>query len=123
MTQAFLIRIAMLTGVLMFGGVTWFLRQSEPTPQVESTLLPTLLWMARAVWAVAIVGCIILFGIVRRDPSGLRARRLSVIAWALGESVALFGGAVWFLTGTPVWYAPGVVFLVLTFIAFPARRG
>ena len=76
MTQAFLIRIAMLTGVLMFGGVTWFLRQSEWAPQVEASVLPTLLWMARAVWAVAIV-----------------------------------------------WYAPGVVFLVLTFIAFPARRG
>ncbi|MDP1858675.1 MAG: hypothetical protein Q8K82_08390 [Gemmatimonadaceae bacterium] len=123
MTQAFLIRIAMLTGVLMFGGVTWFLRQSEPAPQVEASVLPTLLWMARAVWAVAIVGCVILFGIVRRDHSGVRARKLSVIAWALGESVALLGGAVWFLTGTPIWYAPGVVFLVLTFIAFPARRG
>ena len=49
MTPPFLIRIAMLTGVLMFGGVTWFLRQSEPAPQLEASVLPTLLWMARAV--------------------------------------------------------------------------
>ncbi len=122
MTPAIAIRLAMLMGVLMFGGVTWFIRQSDPAPPFDPALMPALLWSARAVWGVALVVCFVLFGIMRNEREGPRARRLSVVGWALGEGVALFGGAVWFLTGTPAWYVPGLVFLVLTFLAFPIRR-
>jgi hypothetical protein len=45
----------------------------------------------------------------------------SIGAWALGEMVALLGGVVWMITGSPAWYFPGLVFLVLTFLVFPAR--
>jgi hypothetical protein len=34
----------------------------------------------------------------------------------------MVGGVIWFLTGITQWYSAGLVYLVLTFLAFPARR-
>ncbi|MEO6447369.1 MAG: hypothetical protein ABIZ91_16700 [Gemmatimonadaceae bacterium] len=116
------IRFAMMLGVLLFGGVTWFLRQSGEGDTMDQSLLPSLLWIARGLWVLAIAGCIGLFGVLRNTTSPARVSQLSIIGWALGESVALLGGVVWFVTGSPAWYLPGVVFLLLTFVAFPGRR-
>jgi hypothetical protein len=116
------IRFAMLTGVLLFGGVTWFIRQSPDAPQYPADSASTLLWAARVAWILAIGGCIALFVAIRPARTTARAASLSIAAWALGEMVALFGGVVWFLTGSPAWYVPGLIFLVLTFLAFTGRR-
>jgi hypothetical protein len=48
-----------------------------------------------------------------------QASTLAILAWSLGETVALFGGVVFFLTATPGWYVAGVVALALAFVAFP----
>lgn len=124
MTPALVIRITMVTGVLLFGAVTWFLRRSGSAP---SPLTPeaarTLLWMGRAAWATALAGCVVLFALMQREPTSARTQRLSIVAWALGEMVALFGGVVWFLTGMTEWYVSGVVFLVLSLLAFPGASG
>lgn len=123
MTPAHLIRFAMLTGVLLFGGVTWLLRRSgEAPPALDATDALTLVWMGRIAWLVAIGGSILVFALLQQRPSSARIGRLSIVAWALGELVALYGGVVWFLTGSSAWYLPGLVFLVLSFLAFPARR-
>lgn len=124
MTPPLLIRIAMLTGVLLFGGVTWFLRQSGSAPEPPTAeSARTLLWMGRAAWAAAIAGCVVLFALLQREPSTARTRTLSIVAWAFGELVALYGGVVWFLTGLTQWYVSGVIFLVLSLLAFPGGRG
>lgn len=121
MTPALAIRFAMLTGVLIFGGVVFYVNKSAPAMPEESQGM--LLLMGRLLWAVAIGGCIFLYQAVGRASAG-RASQLQIIAWALGEAVALFGGVVWFLTGTPAWYIPGLTFLVLTFLVFrPATAG
>jgi hypothetical protein len=122
MTPALAIRFAMLVGVLLFGLVTYFARSPGAVPSdLSAERAAPLLWMARLLWGVAIVGCIVLYLATRRTTSPARVATLSIVAWALGETVALFGGAVWFLTGVPSWYLPGVTFLVLTFVAFPGR--
>jgi hypothetical protein len=121
-TPALAIRFAMLTGVLLFGGVVWFLQRSGDAPggmPEESQRM--LLLMGRLLWVAAIGGCIFLFRALGSAPAP-RAAQLHVVGWALGESVALFGAVVWFLTGTPAWYLPGLTFLVLTFLVFRGRR-
>jgi hypothetical protein len=42
------------------------------------------------------------------------------MAWALGETLALLGGVIFFLTSMSGWYIAGVIALTLTFVAFPA---
>jgi hypothetical protein len=114
-----LIRLAMLLGVLTFGGVVWYIRRSGDPPGVSADEARSLLWIGRAIWGVAIIGCIVVFQLTQRRP---RDSSYQILAWAFGEMVALYGAVIWFLTGTSGWYVPGLVFLVMTFLAFPARR-
>lgn len=122
MKPSHLIRFALLIGVLTFGGVTWFLRRTQDAPGMSAEGARTLLLIGRVAWGLAIAGCIVVFASLQREPGPARQQQLSIVAWALGESVAMLGGVVWFLTGSPSWYVPGLVFLVLTFLAFPGER-
>lgn len=123
MTPSILIRISMLTGILLFGGLIWFLHSSANGPaNVQPGTAQTLLWAGRAIWGMAILGCIVLFGMLQRAPKASKTQTLSIIAWALGEMVALYGGVVWFIGGRNDWYISGVIFLVLSLLAFPGGR-
>ncbi|MGQ0646334.1 MAG: hypothetical protein ACT4P7_02115 [Gemmatimonadaceae bacterium] len=111
----------MLIGVLLFGGVVYYVRQSQAPPGVAPDDARALLWIGRAIWGLAIIGCAILFQVIQRGGVPGKVRSYRIVAWALGEMVALYGGVIWFLTGTPSWYVPGLVFLLLAFLAFPVR--
>jgi hypothetical protein len=50
-----------------------------------------------------------------------RRATLSVIAWALGEATAIYGGLFWMLLGDSQWYLYGVACLLLTYFIFPIR--
>jgi hypothetical protein len=113
-----IIRIALLVGVLVFGAVVWFLRRSgDAAVGVD----PRGMRLAgQAVWTVATLGTLGLFLAAGRvSPEG-RAR-FAVIAWALGESTAIYGGVFWLLLGDPQWYLYGVACLLLTYFIFPIR--
>ncbi len=120
MTPALAIRFAMLTGVLIFGGVVYFMRRSGTVTPMPEESQRMLLLMGRVLWAAAIGGCLFVYQAIGRAAPP-RAAQLQIAGWALGESVALFGAVVWFLTGTPAWYVPGLTFLVLTFLVFRPR--
>lgn len=117
-----IIRIAMLAGVLTFGGVVYYLRRSGDAPGVNAEQARSLLWIGRSIWGVAIAGCLVLYVLSQRERSTAKVNTYQIIAWALGESVALYGAMLWFLTGSPTWYTPGLIYLGLTFLAFPIRR-
>jgi hypothetical protein len=113
-----IIRIALLVGVLAFGGIVWFVRRSgEPSYGVD----PRGLRLAgQAVWALATLGTLGMFLAAGRVAPERRPT-LSVIAWALGESTAIYGGLFWMLLGDPQWYLYGVACLLLTYFIFPIR--
>jgi hypothetical protein len=120
MTPAFAIRFAMLLSVLLFGGVSVFLRRAgEVPPGVVQA--GTFVLMGRILWIAALVGCALLFLRARKARTASQMMTTGVIAWALGEGVAIFGGMVFYLTGLSTWYFLGVGFLVVTFLTFPAR--
>jgi hypothetical protein len=113
-----LIRIALLVGVLVFGLVVWFLRRSgETTFSVDPRGLRV---AGQAVWAAATLGTLGLFVAAGRAPPDRRSA-FAVIAWALGESTAIYGGLFWMLLGDPQWYLYGVGCLLLTYFIFPIR--
>lgn len=118
MTPSLIIRIAMLSGVLVFGAMTWFLQQRDGAPPaIPESSQQTLLWMGRGLWAAVIVGCVLVYQFIGRSGTA-KARQLNIVAWAMGETLALFGGVVWFVSGSPSWYISGLTFLVLTFVVF-----
>jgi hypothetical protein len=115
-----LIRIALLVGVLAFGGIVWYLRRSGDTSYtVDARGLRV---AGQAVWGLMTLGTLGLFvgaGRVQPDRRGM----LSVIAWALGEATAIYGGLFWLLLGDSQWYLYGVACLLLTYFIFPVRNG
>lgn len=113
-----LIRIALLVGVLAFGGIVWYLRKSG---DAAYTVNPHGLRVAgQAVWGIMTLGTLASFLIAGRATPERRAT-FSVIAWALGESTAIYGGLFWMLLGDPQWYYYGVACLLLTYLIFPIR--
>lgn len=120
MTPLPAIRMAMLGGVLLFGGVSWFLTHTADWTAPEPGVAAQLTGIARIAWAVVGVALTILFLRFRDSTNAARASSVAIIAWALGETLALLGGVVLFLTAAAGWYIAGVIALTLTFVAFPA---
>jgi hypothetical protein len=115
-----LIRIALLVGVLAFGGIVWYLRRSGDT---SYNVDPRALRVAgQAVWGLMTLGTLGLFVAAGRTPPERRGM-FSVIAWALGEATAIYGGLFWLLLGNSQWYLYGVACLLLTYFIFPVRNG
>jgi hypothetical protein len=113
-----LIRIALLVGVLAFGGIVWYLRHaSAPAYGVNAHGLRV---AGQAVWGLMTLGTLALFLTAGRAAPERRAT-FSVIAWALGEATAIYGGLFWMLLGDPQWYLYGVACLLLTYFIFPIR--
>lgn len=116
-----LIRMAMLGGAGLFGGVVGFLQsrgQLAPNPEAAGSLATA----GRIIWGVAIVACVFLWNRIRgeRDPEKILS--LSIIGWAFAESAAIFGATYWYLVGRSSWYFPGLGFLALALLALPGVR-
>lgn len=119
MTPLHSIRLAMMGGVLLFGGVSWFLTQSSDWTAPEPGVGEQLTRIARIAWIVVGVALVVMFLKFRGPADVPRASSVAILAWALGETLALLGGVVYFLTAIPGWYIAGVIVLTLTFVAFP----
>jgi hypothetical protein len=118
-TPLLAIRLAMMAGVLLFGAVSWFMHQAPEWTPTDPAVAARLRTMGGIVGGIAALGLVVLFTRFRDASSPSQASTLAILAWALGEAVALFGGVVFFLTGAPTWYIVGVLLLTLTFVAFP----
>jgi hypothetical protein len=117
-----MIRLAMLAGVLIFGGVVWWQRREGGGSVPDAAFAKNLRTLAIVWIAVAVTGIAALFAFVSRQLPEERRRMFSILAWALGEGAALAGGVVYLLAGDARWYLAGVFVLLVAFIVFPARR-
>jgi FtsH-binding integral membrane protein len=113
------IRIAMMLGVLLFGGVAWFITRTPDWKAPDPGLLDQLSMIARVGWIAIGIALVFMFLRFRDSPSPSRASTAAIVAWTLGETLALFGGVILFLTAFGGWYIAGVTALVLAFVAFP----
>jgi FtsH-binding integral membrane protein len=113
------IRIAMMLGVLLFGGVAWFITRTPDWKAPDPGLLDQLSMIARVGWIAIGIALVFMFLRFRDSPNPSRASTAAIVAWTLGETLALFGGVILFLTAFGGWYIAGVTALVLAFVAFP----
>ena len=120
MTPLHAIRLAMMGGVLLFGGVSWFLTRMPDWSAPEPGIAGQLTRVATVAWLVVGAALVVMFLKFRDSSNVSRASSVAILAWALGESLALLGGVIFFLTSLSGWYVAGVIALTLTFVAFPA---
>ena len=107
-------------GVLLFGGVSWFLTSMSDWSAPEAGIATQLTRVATVVWVVVGAALIVMFLKFRDSTNVAKASSVAILAWALGETLALLGGVIFFLTALSGWYIAGVIALTLTFVAFPA---
>lgn len=119
MTPLHAIRLAMMGGVLLFGAVSWFLTRTPDWVPPQPGVAEQLTSVARIAWLAAGVVLTVLFLKFRDHTSAARASSVAILSWALGETLALLGGVVFFLTSAAGLYIAGVIVLTLTLVAFP----
>jgi hypothetical protein len=120
--QLALIRIALLTGVLTFGAVTWFLHRGGGwTPADPARVRVLLRTPGLILWALVIAAVAFLRVRWSRLADDSARAATSIIAWAAAESVALFGAAYYLLSGDPRWYTAGLFLLLVSFMLFRSR--
>jgi hypothetical protein len=109
----------MMLGVLLFGGVAWFITRTPDWRAPGAELLDQLSLIARVGWIAIGIALVFMFLRFRNSANPSRASTVSILAWTLGETLALFGGVILFLTAFSGWYIAGVTALALVFAAFP----
>ena len=119
MTPARAIRLAMMGGVLLFGGVSWFLHRLPDWEAPDPMLFEQLVRIAPIVALGVVLGLAFLFLKFRNTTNAAQASTVAILAWSLGETLALFGGVIFYLTAASGWYIAGVIALALSFVAFP----
>jgi hypothetical protein len=118
-TQLRLIRMSLLMGVILFGAiVTWMVQGDQPrAPELAQPLL-----MVNVAYLIGAMAGILYFQ--RRhaaEPIPQRRVVFNVIAWALGESTALFGAVHYLLVGSPIPFLVGLGMLIAAFVLVPIR--
>lgn len=114
-----LIRLAMLTGVLMFGAVIVFVHRQ---PDWKPGTLPSALDYALLAYAIAVIPiAMALRPRVMREVDPGRRATLLITGWAIGEAAGLVGAVIFFVTGQGQWYLLGLLAMVSAFALLPVR--
>ncbi|HEX5872502.1 MAG TPA: hypothetical protein VFY65_18865 [Longimicrobium sp.] len=114
-----LIRMSLLLAVVSVGAVVTFMVQGtppEPTPMARPLQIVNVVYLIGAM-----VG--IMYFQRRHAAEPVRQRRVTfnVVAWALGESTALFGAVHYLLVGSPIPFLVGLGMLLAAFVLVPIR--
>lgn len=115
-----IIRIALLSGMLMFGAIVYLLISREGPRGIESAQALQVVNIAFLIGAAAA-----LLFIQRRhaaEPDPAKRSTLNIIAWAVGETTAMFGGVHYLLVGSPAPYVVGVMMMLASFVLVPIRE-
>jgi hypothetical protein len=115
-------RFAILMGVLLFGLAGWIVHRQPTWHAMAPAELAKLRMLGMVLWGVAAAATLGLFLVRQRMTDPARRRSINVVAWAsAGEIPALFGSVYFFLSGDLLWYATGLVWLVLILTVFSHR--
>lgn len=117
-----IIRVVMLAGVVLFGAVAIYLSKSGTIATLGIETIETL----RLAFIVVLGGVAAAMFVFRRKraqmPPDQDPTALNIVGWALGESVAFFGGVLLILSGDMTYFLVGFVMMLVSFVFFPIPR-
>ena len=113
-----IIRAALLGGILIFGVIAWFLASSS----VEGLDEETLSVLRLAFFGMMAAEGAALFFLQQRWKQATTFQERgtwSIIGWALGEGLALFGGVLLLLGAGPLPFLGGLLLFAIAWLLFP----
>ena len=118
-----IIRMALLSGVLVFGIVAYVLvNRDGPLAAGDPETARTMVWINVAFLVTAAPALLYLQRKHAAERDRARANTLNIIAWAVGESVAIMGAVHWLLVGAPTPYVVGLAVMLASFVLVPIRE-
>jgi hypothetical protein len=106
-----MIRASLTLGVLLLAAFAITQHRDQPVdPAIQ--YLPSVV-------AVFALGAVMFFRDRSARASGEQARSFALIAWAMGESAAIFGWVVHFIGAPLVWALPGTFAFVMAISLVP----
>ncbi|HEU5049557.1 MAG TPA: hypothetical protein VFU00_04475 [Gemmatimonadales bacterium] len=118
-----LIRFAIILGVLVFGGVAWWVRDGAgAAPAPNPGFFLDLGFFPALVVGAALAAVVVLRIVWGRERDAARRRTLSIVALAPAEAAALFGAVGYFLSGDSRWFLMGMFVLAGVVVMFPLRE-
>jgi len=118
-TQLRVIRMALLGPVILFGGIVTVMVGNEP-PRAPQMAQP-LVYVNMAYLIGAALGIMYFQRRHAAERDASRRTTFNIIAWAIGESAALFGAVHYLLVGSPIPYLVGLATMVASFVLVPVR--
>lgn len=119
-SQYRVIRTALVTGVVLFGLIIWYL-SGQRTMEAVGPDLERILQLAFGALALGGLGAVAAVRSAQSRASRLSQRgTLAIVAWAIGEGVALFGGVIYLLTTEPALYIVGLAVFLATLLMVPS---
>lgn len=117
-----IIRFALLGGLLIFGAVAFYMANEAGMGATGDEEFFSTLFIAFFVLAAAEGG--VMYFIHRRWKQAetfQQKANFSIIGWALGEGLALFGGVILLLGGSTLPFLCGLVFFGVAWMLFPVH--
>lgn len=119
--QLFMVRIALISGVLMFAGLTLFQRRAG-MPVPDDTLRIEML--RYVLWVLAGTAALVAVFLKPKVESATGSRRslFTLIGWSVGEGAALLGIILHFLGGPVTSLSLGILAFAFTLLMLPVPR-
>jgi hypothetical protein len=116
------IRTALLLGMLLFGGATWYTSRQGRVSLLSAERAQLMGWVFVALAACALGAMLFLRSRLEKIADVRQIFATYVVGYAFAEGAALFGGVVWFLGGAREWYVAGLVLMAVSFQILPVRK-
>lgn len=116
------VRGALLSGVLIFGGVVWWLHSSGRMQPHAGDIGRTLEFISYGLSLVGLIAAFVIRAASTPERSTQQRTQWAIMAWALGESGGVLGGVHFLLTGVWHAWAVGTLVLLAALILVPVPR-
>ena len=112
-----IIRYALLAGVLIFGGIAWFVSR-ENGADFDAGAAQTLRYAFYVLLLSSAVGLLFIHRSWQQAKTFQERFTRSLIGYAVAEGTALFGAVYLLLTGIAMLYVIGLVLFLIAFMVF-----
>ncbi len=118
-----IIRLALLAGSAIFGGIAWYLTSSgQMTPSLDEDTASVLRYVFYGLVVAHLLGIFLIRQ--RADMAEAFAKRaqLLIVGYALAEGLVLFGAVYLFLTGNTILFLGGLLVFLVAFFFLPIQH-